>query len=69
MPGSATIKISVSSAGFEGGNFARISINNSRILVKMNENGHCRGMHIAIINPQNGKIETAQVFDTYKNCD
>ena len=34
-----------------------------------NENGHYRGLHIAIINPNNGRIHQARVFDTYKTSD
>ena len=32
-----------------------------------NESGHYRGFHIVVYNPDLGKIETAQVFDTYKS--
>ena len=30
-----------------------------------NDHGHFRGLHMVVINPTNGKIETAKVFDTY----
>ena len=33
-----------------------------------NENGHYRGLHIAIINPDDGTVESAKVFDTYATC-
>ena len=63
--GQKFILISVSSAGFKAGNFATISINNIPIIVNSNENGHFRGLHIIMINKQNGKILYAQCFDTY----
>ena len=59
------ILILAQSAGFNGGNYAKITINNTLILTKNNENDHSRGLHIVIMNPQTGKIESAQVFDTY----
>ena len=31
-------------------------------------NGHYRGLHIVVINPSNGAIDTAEVFDTYESC-
>ena len=34
--------------------------------VESNESGHYRGLHIVIINPFTGIVESAQVFDTYK---
>ena len=30
-----------------------------------NENGHYWGLHIVQIDPQNGVVENAKVFDTY----
>ena len=33
----------------------------------MNENNHKRGLQLAVINPITHKIETAEVFDTYKS--
>lgn len=35
--------------------------------VEKNEGGNYRGMHIVIINPTNGGVEWAVVFDTYKS--
>ena len=46
-----------------------MSIDGDVIELQANENGHRRGMHLVIINPQNGKVETAQVFDTYKTSE
>ena len=31
------------------------------------KNTHHRGLHMVIINSENGKVETAKVFDTYKS--
>ena len=45
---------------------AKIIINNVEIKVKMNKNGHFRGLHTVILDPKTGKIEISQVFDTYE---
>ena len=39
------------SAGFDAGNYAKISINNIPILMKPNINNNFRGLHIVVINP------------------
>ena len=36
------------------------------IKIKPNENGHFRGINIAVINPKNGKTLVAQAFDTHE---
>ena len=61
------ITIQTQSAGFDAGNFATITRNNELLKVERNENKHYRGLHIVIINPENGKVECAKVFDTYKS--
>ena len=58
--------VQASSSGYHGGDFAQITINDIPIVVEANEHNHYRGLHIVIINPSNGKIEAAKVFDTYK---
>ena len=58
--------IQVSSAGFDSGNFASISIDNEKVALKPNSSGHARGLHIVVINPKTAKIEFAKVFDTFK---
>ena len=57
------------SAGFEDGNIAEIRLNGNLIYVEKNESNHYRGLHIVIVNPANGKVEFAQVFDTHKAPD
>ena len=37
--------------------------------VEKNENGHYRGLHIVLINSEDGKVEMAKVFDTYQSSD
>ena len=59
--------IQVVSAGFDGGNQAVITINDVPIEVGKNESGHYRGLHIVLVNPLNGNVEWARVFDTYKD--
>lgn len=44
------IEVKSVSAGFQGGNFARILINNKPVKVNMNQNGHMRGLHVVVIN-------------------
>ena len=61
--------ITASSGGLYGSDFADISINNKKVEVESNQNGHFRGIHIVIINQDNGKIELAKVFDTYESSD
>ena len=34
-----------------------------------NASNHFRGLHIAIIDPETGEVDWAQVFDTYKCSD
>ena len=64
-----TFVISVSSAGHNGENFAKITINDVAVSVAPNPSGHDRGLHITVVNPSNGKLEFAKVFDTYKDLD
>ena len=55
-----------SSAGFEAGDFAQISVNG--ILINgtdRNENNNYRGLHMVLLNHQTGKIKTNAIFDTY----
>jgi len=40
-------------------------LNGEVVSVKSNENNNKRGLHIVVINPNNGKVEAARVFDTY----
>ena len=56
------------SAGFDAGNFALISLNGFPVPMEKNEHKHDRGLHIVVINNKTGKIETAEIFDTYKTC-
>ena len=63
------IFIQAQSAGFDGGNLARITINGTSVNIEKNVNGNYRGLHLAIINPFNGNVESAQVFDTYKSSE
>lgn len=58
--------VKVDSAGFEGGNYARISLNDVPVEMALNENNHDRGLHIVTIHPASGKVKFAQIFDTYE---
>ena len=37
------------------------------VKVEKNTSNHDRGLHIVLINPKNGEILKAKVFDTYKS--
>ena len=37
--------------------------------VNCNKNGHMRGMHVVVINRENGEVETAQCFDTHESSE
>ena len=69
MTGVGTFVISATSGGYDNGDLAKIMINNVPIEMQANENNHFRGLHLAVINNQNGHIETNQVFDTYDSSD
>ena len=61
--------ISVVSAGFNSGNKALITLNDVQIFVEANDSNHYRGLHVVVINPVDGKIVIAKVFDTYKSSE
>ena len=49
------LMVQVQSAGYNSGNFAIIVVDNNPIEVGKNISGHCRGLHLAILNPFTGK--------------
>ena len=53
------------STGLGKGDEVSITINGTQVEVAQNENGHHRGVHIAVIDPSNGEVKTAGAFDTY----
>ena len=57
--------IQVSSSGFDGDCFAKITINDIPVDIGKNENNYYRGLHIAVIDPGTGKPKVAKSFDTY----
>ena len=61
--------ISAQSGGFNDGDYGHISINHEEVEMDLNENGHHRGLHIVVINPSNGRVEKAKVFDTYESSE
>ena len=44
-------------------------INDEVVPITANESKHDRGLHIVFINPNGGKVEVAQCFDTYRKCE
>ena len=46
-----------------------MTINGEPVDIEKNENSHYRGMHVVIINPTDGEVEFAKVFDTYENSE
>lgn len=61
--------VQAKSAGYEGGNFAQITINDKPVVVQLNEYNNQRGLHVVVINPKDGEVDFAKVFDTYKSGD
>ena len=39
-------------------------INDEAVEVMQNESGHFRGLHVAVVDPSDGKVELAKCFDT-----
>ena len=66
LPMANTLIINASSSGFDGSNDSQMTINGKTIVMQENENGNLRGLHLAVINPEQGQIVSAMVFDTYK---
>ena len=56
IPKNKLILIQSKSAGFDGGNYAQITINDVPIQVERSETNKYRGLHIIIINPSNGQV-------------
>ena len=44
-------------------------MNGTKVEVTPNENDNYRGLHVAVINKEDGTIESAQVFDTYESSE
>ena len=61
--------IKVESAGYDAGNYAKITINDVPVNILPNESGHRRGLNIVIIDPSTGNVELSQCFDTYKTSE
>ena len=61
--------VQVQSAGYKGGNFAKITINDLpvEILGDNNQNPSQWGLHVVLINNTNGIVEAAKSFDTYEH--
>ena len=63
--------VKVASGGYNAGNFAKITINDVEVPLKMNEKIvpedtiHDRGLHVVVINPHDGRLDSVNVFDTY----
>ena len=62
-----TMVVKVESAGFNAGNFAKISINDVPIEVAENESGHFRGLHLVVVDLDTANVEFTKVFDTFKS--
>ena len=49
-----TLIINASSSGFDGSNDSQMTINGKKVVMQPNENGNLRGLHLAVINPEQG---------------
>lgn len=55
------------SAGFEAGNYARITLNDVEVPVnKKNLNGTDRGLHVVILDTSTMEVVQQEVFDTHE---
>ena len=61
--------MNVSSAGYLGGNYAKISINDVPVIMNKNKNNHERGLHIVLFNIETGEVAFSKIFDTYKSSE
>lgn len=59
--------IRATSSGFSGDAFAQITVNNFPVNLQKSSEANAPGLHIVVINPLNGDIEFAKVFDTSKS--
>ena len=66
---SKLIMVQAKSAGHDHGNKAFILVHGYQLKIDKNENGHKRGLHIAILNHANGKVITSKAFDTFKSSE
>lgn len=57
--------VQASSAGFDSGNYASITLNGVAVEVEPNSSQHHRGLHVVVIDPKNFKVQVAKAFDTY----
>ena len=57
--------IQAESAAHRDGREAKVTINGLPVKFEKNINGHFRGLYIVVINPANGKVEKAKIFDPY----
>ena len=44
-------------------------MNGYQVELEKNQNNHYRGLHIVVINPSNGIVDFARVFDTYQTSE
>ena len=63
---SRVIVVQASSSGYGGRQPSRITINDVAVPINTNTNNHHRGLHIVLINPSTGSVDSAQCFDTHK---
>ena len=61
--------VSARSAGYHDGNYATITINDTPANISVNEKKHQRGIHLVVINPENGKAVHSRCFDTYTDSE
>ena len=47
------------SSGYNSTNLAKITLNGFEVVMVKNDSKHYRGLHIVVINPKSGLVETA----------
>ena len=62
-----TFVVQIKSAGYNAGNFSKISVNGEEVDIDKFENSGSRGLHIVILDMMDDSLVLSEVFDTYKS--
>ena len=61
--------VRATSSGFHGGSFANITVNGLPVDISVNNHNHERGLHVVVINPESGEVESAKIYDTHMHSE
>ena len=68
-PEGRVVVIQVTSSGFDHGNKAVINVDRRSVKMNRDDSNEFRGMNVAIIDPNDGRIRHGRVFDTFKSSE